>query len=477
MKKILRSCVSLVIISSLVLTGCSTSVNEVNQINNQQISSNSLETFKKSDLIIEKNINVGIEKASIYGNKVEIASSFGHFTANTSDLVKKSESVMVNQLSPQLITLSDDNSNTKTPLALSLVANPIKAQSILISPQTTAEALVFMDPNVATVDLDLADRVMNIIKSLPETKELAKVIEQRTIKEPDFLYKDNQQQNQALTKAVNAVVNKLADEYDKNTTNEAPNRVDGVEIKTVSQNDSTGTFELKNYKKRYVSLYFNEEVSGNSIPVHNESLSSPNDFIDFNNISLGFKPFIKQTEFNIQKPIKNVEVIGLGLKDIKEFKEKWSSMNISEKMKYGMPIGQSLMFDFVSPVISIIMGFNINKVYNAGLLRILSSLPVLQIIDAFKNKEYGRAFKTILSGTVKALLNQNGALLRELLLKVGLNLTEAFIKRLNAAIGIFNLARFSLEAGRALYAYSTTHITSYFKVDSVNGSLLFTRKE
>lgn len=474
MKKVLKGCISLLLASSLVLTGCSTSLDNNIQTNQQEVSSNSVENINKSDIFIEKNINVSIEKASLYGDKVQVASSFGQFTAKTSDLVKKSENVAINKLSPQLITLSDDDNKTNTPLALSVIANPLKAQSILISPQTTAEALVFMDPNVATTDLNFAEKVMNIIKLLPETKELAKIIEQRTQTEPDFLYKDNQQQNLAMTKAVNAVINKLADEYEKVKSSEPNNRVDGVEINTLAQDQSKGTFELKNYKKRMVSLYFNDE---NSKSIHDESLMSANDFIDFDNISLGFKPSIKETTFDIQSKLKDVEVIGLGLKDIKEFKEKWPSMPTTEKIKYGMPIAKSLMSDFVSPVISIVIGFNVNKVYHAGLIRILSSLPIIQIINDFRNKEYGKAFKAILRGTINALLNQNGALLRELLIKVGLNLTESFIKRLTGIVGIFNLARHSLEAGRALYAYATTHIISYFKVDTINGKLIFSRKE
>ncbi len=162
MKKVLKGCISLLLASSLVLTGCSTSLDNNIQTNQQEVSSNSVENINKSDIFIEKNINVSIEKASLYGDKVQVASSFGQFTAKTSDLVKKSENVAINKLSPQLITLSDNDNKTNTPLALSVIANPLKAQSILISPQTTAEALVFMDPNVATTDLNFAEKVMNI---------------------------------------------------------------------------------------------------------------------------------------------------------------------------------------------------------------------------------------------------------------------------------------------------------------------------
>lgn len=478
MKKIFNRCVSAVLVSTLLITGCSSNINPVSQNDTAQVNASSVDPkIDKSEIFLEKTINVSIDKASIYGDKVEVSSSFAQFTAKTSELAESSESIVINQLSPQLITLSDDGKTNKTPLALSVVANPQRAQTVLISPQTTAEALIFMDPNLATVDLNFAERTMNIIKSLAETKELAKIIEQRTQKEADFLYKDNAQQNQAITKAVNAVVNRLAEEYDKNKTPEPENRVDGVEINTKSQTELTANLELKNYKKRMVSLYFNGESNGNTVPIFDESLTSAYDFVDFGNVSLGFKPFIKEVGVDLQRPIKSVEVIGLGLKDIKEFKEKWPSMDISEKMKYGMPIAKSLMSDFVSPVISIITGFNVNKVYHTGLLRILSSLPVLQIIDSFRNKEYGKAFKAILNGTIKALLVNNGALLREMLLKAGLNLSESLLKRLNAAIGIFNLARFSLEAARALYAYATTRITSYIKVETVNGKLIFSKKE
>lgn len=476
MKKLWTKCIATVLTSAVLLSGCSSS-SVTNQITSEQnqISASSVDTIiNKAEIYKEKTVRVNIDKASLYGDTIDVSSSFAHLTAKTSELAKGSEPIVINELSPQLITLSGQNS-VKTPLALSVIANPQRATTVLISPQTTAEALIFMNPNLATTDTAYAEKIMNIIKVQPETKELAKIIESRTQKEPDFLYNDNQQQDQALTKAINAVVNKLADEYQSNLKADPDNRVGGVEIAVTSQNELTANLDLKNYKKRMVDLYFDGDHNGTSYNIYKESLDSANDFIDISNISIGFKPSVKSVGYDIQRPMNKVEVIGLGLKDIKDFKSKWDTFTLQDKLKYGTPIAKSVMSDFVSPVISIISGFNVNKVYKVGLFKILSSLPVLEIVNDFRNKEYGKAFKAVLSGTINALLANNGALLRELLKTAGLDLTDAILKRFNAAIGIFNLARYGIEVVRALYAYSTTNIIDGFVVKNTNGKIEFTK--
>jgi hypothetical protein len=474
MKSFLKKIVSLGIVSSILLT-TSCSINSSNQLadnnENRIISASSV----SRDVFKAKTIRISVEKASIYGDEVEISSSFDNFRVSTSEVTRTTKNLTLNSESPQLITLFDKRgvNEAKAPLALSIVANPQKAQTVLISPQTTAEALIFMNPALASDDVKMADKIMNLIKNLPETKELAKLIENRVQKNPDYLYIEDSQQNNLISRAVNSVVNKLADEYESkiSKSEEPSNRVQGVEIKVVDKQDLVATFEFKNYKKRVVDLYF----EGNGRPIYKESLFAAYDLIDLDNLSLGYKPFTKVGSFDIQRPMDRVEVIGMGLKDMKEFKEKWASMSNAEKIKYGMPMAQGVMSGFISPVISIIVGFNVNKVWNVSLMRLVTGMPILELINLFKNKEYGKAFKLMLSSTIKSLLDRNGALLRELLLAVGVNLTDAILKRMNAIVGIFNLTRFAVEAARALYAYATTNIIDYFKVENNNGNLSFSK--
>jgi len=474
MKNLLKKVISLGVVSSILLT-TSCSLSNSNQVvdDNQTINVSSSSLSK--DAFKAKTLKVSVEKANIYGNEVEISSAFDNFRVSTSEIARTSRNITLNSESPQLITLFDQKgaNQAKAPLALSVVANPQKAQTVLISPQSTAEALIFMNPALASDDVKMADKIMNIIKSISETKELAKVLETRVQKNPDYLYIEDTQQNNLISKAVNTVVNKLADEYESKISKaeEPANRVQGVEIKVTDKQDLVATFEFKNYKKRNVDLYF----EGNGRPVYKESLFAAWDLIDLDNLALGYRPFTRVGSFDIQRPMDKVEVIGMGLKDMKEFKEKWASMSTPEKMKYGMPMAQGVMSGFVSPVISIIVGFNVNKVWNANLMRLVTNMPILEIVNLFKNKEYGKAFKLMLSSTIKNLLDRNGALLRELLLAVGVNLTDAILKRMNAIVGIFNLARYAVEAGRALYAYATTNIIDYFRVESNNGNLTFTR--
>ena len=466
MKKTFKKLTGIILATSLLITSCTstTSIKQEDVINNiSEISS------LKSDIIKQKNISINIEKASLYGDNVKVSSSFGEFTAKTTDLIKSNKEILnINSLSPQLITLKDEKDANKTPLALSIIANPEKVKNAIISPQTTAEALVFMNPAIATAESNLAEKVVAIIKSLPETTVLANVIESRA-KEKDYLSFDNKKQTEALSKAVNATVNKLADDFQKIKEDDPANRVQGVEINSKNKQELETTLEMKNYRRRMVSLSFlsqNKEMS-------NESLLAAYDLIDIDHVSLGFKPSIKEFNLNTKNKIDQVEVIGVGLKDFNEFKEKWEKWDTQTKIKYGTPLVKSLASDFISPVISIITGFNINKIYSVGIIKIVSSLPILEIIQSFKNKEYGQVFKSLLGGTVKALLVNNGALLREILSKAGIELTSAIIKRFTAIIGIFNLATNIVEAVRTLYAYANSKILDYFKVEYDNDKIYF----
>ncbi len=477
MKKLFKPSIIILVTSSLLISSCSNLSSSQNEQVNQNVQAKSV-TNIRSDVYLEKSVIVSVEKAQVYGDTVKISSSFSQFTTKTNTIAKYVQSVTINQLSPQLITLSSDDSNAKTPMALSVIANPQKDGIVSLSPQTTAEALVFMDPNIATTDIKFAEKEMNIIKNLSETKDLANIIESRIKTEPDFLYKDNQQQDLALSRAVNSVVNRLADEYNSKAKTEPANRVSGVEIKVSSQNQSNANLELDNYQKRMVQLYFeNNNNNGELSNISKESLQPAYDLIDFSHISFGFKPVVQSYVLDLQKPINKVEVIGLGLKDASQFKNKWSSFNAQDKLKYGLPIAKSLMSDFISPVISIVVGFNVNKVYQVGLFKILGNLPFLEIVNDFNNKQYEKAFKALLSGTIKSLLDKNGALLRELLQSAGLNLSDAILARMTGVIGIFNLVKDIIEVIRTLYAYSTTNIIDSFKVNNNNGKIEFLKAD
>lgn len=473
MKKLLTKCVAGVLASTLILTGCSAPVTSISD-NSVSASSVDQESIKKSDIIVEKSVKVAVDRASLYGQQVVVSSSFNQFGANVSALSKGSaDSLTINSLTPQLVTMSKEGSDT--PVAMSVVSNPERATTVLISPQTTAEAMIFMHPALVTIETKLADKVMSLIKSQPETKALASFLETRLSKDINILGEDNSQQDQLMQKAVNAVVNKLADQFDKSNKAEEPqNRVQGVEINVLERTDLTAKIEMKNYKKRSATLNF---LLQNGRALFSENLMSSYDFLDLDNISFGGKPFVLQRNYDVQLPLQKVEVIGVGLKDFKEFKEKWETMPQAEKMKFGVPLVQGLMADFVSPVISMVVGFNVNKVYRVGLMRLVTGLPILEIVTHFRNKEYGKAFKSVLTGTVNQLLARNGALLREILLKAGVSLTEAMIKRMTAVIGIFNLARQAVEVARALYAYSTSKIIDFFKVEYKDGKINFLKEE
>lgn len=473
MKKMFTKCVAGVLASTLILTGCSAPVASVSD-NSITASSVEQESVKKSDIIVEKTVKVSVERGSLYGDNVVVSSSFSKFEASTGSLLKgSSDSLTINSLSPQLVTMSKEGSDT--PLAMSVVANPERATTVLISPQTTAEAMVFMHPALATVEIKLADKIMGLIKAQPETKALSSFLETRLAKDVAILSDDNTQQDQLMQKAVNAVVNKLADQYEKTAKAEEPaNRVQGIDINVLEKTELTAKIEMRNYKKRSATLNF---LLQNDRAIFSENLMSSYDLIDLDNISFGGKPFVLQRNYDIQMPLKKVEVIGVGLKDFKEFKERWDGMPQAEKMKYGVPLVQGLMGDFVSPVVSMVIGFNINKVYRVGLMRLVTGLPILEIVSHFKNKEYGKAFKAALTGTINQLLARNGALLREILLKAGVSLTEAMIKRMTAVIGIFNLAKQGIEVARALYAYSTSKIVDFFKVEYKDGKINFLKEE
>jgi len=469
MKKMWAKCTSLVLGSLIMLTGCS--VPSMNAVKDQNQTANTLNVSTES-LVKYKTVNVSIERPELYSDTVQVSSSFASLTTKSAALAKKSESITINSLSPQMVSLFGANENS--PVAFSVVANPMKARTVLISPESTAQALVFMNPNLVTLDMEEADKVMNLIKTDANLGSLVRLIEVKTQKDPDFLNKEDNQLSDAVGKVVNSVVNKLAADFDRQVrADENPNRVNGVEINTLRQDSVTADLGFKNYYKRSVDLYF---LNSGNVPVYKESLTSAFNFIDLDNLKLGRRPSERKVGLDIQREMTEVEMIGLGLKDIKQFKEDWQNMDQMTKMKYAVPMIGSLMNDFVSPIISIIVGFNVTKVHNASFQRLINSLPISEIMDHLRNKRYSQAFKAALSSTVKTLLEKNGALLRELLIAAGVNLTEAMIKKLTIVVGVFHLVRHGIEVARALYAYANTSITSYFSIDNSSGKMVFRSK-
>lgn len=457
MKKIGVKLLSAVLGTVMLVTGCSApAFNQADQNLNNTINT----TSSAPTVYVSKTVSVNVEKADIFGDTVQIASSFAEFSADASSLAtgQRGRAITVNSLTPQMVTLFDQQDH---PLAFSIIPNPQRASTVLISPRSTAEGLVFMNPALATLELKYADKVMSLIKADYEIDTLSNLIETRVQNDPNYMDKEDKVLTWAVDRIVNRVVDKLSKEYSE-ASETKPNRVSGVEINTLRQDSITANFEFKNYKKRSVDLYF---VNDGNVPIYKESLTSAYDFIDLNNLKLGRRPFVKSVGYDIQRKLSEVEVIGMGLKDIKQFSKDWKNMDTQAKMKYGVPIVSSIMNDFAGNVISIIAGFNVTKVWDVAWTKLLNAIPIMEVIDYYRKKEFGKAFKAVLSSMVKTLLEKNGALLRKILLAAGVQLTEAMIKKLTIVVGVFHLIRHGIEVARALYAYATSYIISYFEVE------------
>ena len=107
-------------------------------------------------------------------------------------------------LNPGATQLVSATTSSGDPVLLCIEIDPKSGDSVELSCQTTAEAMIFLHPVAVVADPELAQAVLSIITSMTETEELASVIESKIAANPAALVGDDDDIRQALINAVNA---------------------------------------------------------------------------------------------------------------------------------------------------------------------------------------------------------------------------------------------------------------------------------
>jgi hypothetical protein len=108
-------------------------------------------------------------------------------------------SINLNKGATQLISATTP---AGVPLLLNIAINPHGVDSVNLSPHSTAEAMIFLNPAVIVADPTLSQTVMNIVKDIPETQVLANTIQSKITSNPSALVTNDPDIKTALTNAM-----------------------------------------------------------------------------------------------------------------------------------------------------------------------------------------------------------------------------------------------------------------------------------
>ena len=270
--------------------------------------------------------------------------------------------VILNENTVQLISVLDADSR---PVLMSIDVTDSKSSTSVINAESTAEALVFLNPFFCTTDLVEAAELKRHISTLNSFNNLVKTINDQH-EDGSFVISDD---NTALTEALYIVYNDLvksADEmsYSKSLlTNSSKGFspypdfiVNGLSIADYQQSNNELSFKISNEAKRWISVYVDKSTDGtnyikSSLP--DDLIPSP-DISIWNIITQG-SVMPKQYSRQIKTDITNyksvaVKCYGLGTHNL------INNMNDDDFYRAILPAFCSAVFDLTIPVISVVTG-------------------------------------------------------------------------------------------------------------------------
>lgn len=196
--------------------------------------------------------------------------------------------VILNENTVQLISVLDADSR---PVLMSIDVTDSKSSTSVINAESTAEALVFMNPFFCTTDLVEAAELKRHISTLNSFNNLVKTINDQH-EDGSFVISDD---NTALTEALYIVYNDLvksAEEmsYSKSLlTNSSKGFspypdfiVNGLSIADYQQSNNELSFKISNEAKRWISVYVDKSTDGTNYI----KSSLPDDLIPSPDISI-----------------------------------------------------------------------------------------------------------------------------------------------------------------------------------------------
>lgn len=258
----------------------------------------------------------------------------------------------------QLLSVVDKNGKT-----VLQAINPQKNQKsgIIINAETTAEAIVFMNPMIVSSNADSYPNIHNIIRASANFSELVTLIQtaynEGSLDLDDASSAISQKADQVYSDVIN---NLISGQKAKSKGVHSP-RLSLIEVNHVNQpNANYIEYKIENIGKRFVMAFtdFSKDINQNMIlsPEHTEIIVSPSiDWIDIFNFSA---PLPSETspnlnKVNIPEQTKTIQVNSYG---VGALGPNYGTMTEEDFYRYLTPTALSIMYDYIMPMFEIAAG-------------------------------------------------------------------------------------------------------------------------
>jgi hypothetical protein len=248
-----------------------------------------------------------------------------------------------------LVILKDDEEN---PLLLSLIPDPGSNTECIINIESTALALVFLNPLICNPDPVNADVIVQNITSLPGFTALEAVIESKLSSENNPLLSDDEEVGIALKNVVAQYINSLNFDSSSALSKTKNLHEDAIVISPLSivsghqvQHKGEDNFSISNWYGRWAKCITPEDTM---------FLSPNNDFLwtsrpwapSFDNFKLEIIP---------NDPAKEINVYGLGLNNEPEMR--WDNLTEIEKNDIEFTGSMTVLIEFLPRFLSLTTNF------------------------------------------------------------------------------------------------------------------------
>ncbi|MCH8028668.1 MAG: hypothetical protein IH874_01895 [Candidatus Dadabacteria bacterium] len=276
--------------------------------------------------------------------------------------------------SVQLVITTNSDGN---PILMDIAVDARENQQITLDAQSTSEALLYLSPGVAQNTPDDASTVLELIRSLPETTNLATILANKIAENPNILVdlEGDPEIVQAISVALQAFVAKITSEGFQSTSSRE-NAIGSLSVSrsaTVNPlfasglfvffNEETKELRVENGAKRYVDFYTvsrpteqflfgidSVSVFGSGIDILLGELSGSTPQVRTSEV-------ITLSDFSTSTPF-IIKAYGLGFRDAANV---WGSATLEDIDRLYFPVSQTLVFDTVIPTISIILGVDVSQ--------------------------------------------------------------------------------------------------------------------
>lgn len=396
--------------------------------------------------------------------------------------------VRLNENTVQLISVLDADSR---PVLMSVDVTDSESSTSVINAESTAEALVFLNPFFCTTDLVEAAELKRHISALPSFNDLVKAISDQ-YEEGTFVMSDD---NTSLMEALDLVYRefvKSADElsYNKSSMINSSKgfspypdfEVNGLSIADYRQSDNELSFKISNRAKRWISVYVDKSVDGTNYlksPSPADLIPSP-DISIWNIITQG-TPMPDEYSQMIETDLASyrsvaVKCYGLGTHNL------MSNITDEDFDRAILPASCSAVFDLTIPVFSVITGVNLGlgaelrgRPNNDPFYRLVEKMIENFVLDlALKARLYtwyreGDIVK-IAGGIVKEVFKtcaEEPSLIAEIITrKAGREVARATVNSWLFPIRVINASITAINIGVSLGSILSTEAITDFKFEN-----------